>query len=103
MTLLQRTCAAVLPVCRDAARRAQARLDRKTKPRGSLGRLEDLACRLAAAYGTADPPLPVKAVLVLAADHGVAGVVNLFGMESPGLTASLAIAAHVAAIAQFLS
>jgi L-2-hydroxyglutarate oxidase LhgO len=37
------------------------------------------------------------------ADHGVAGVVNLFGMESPGLTASLAIAAHVAAIAQFLS
>jgi L-2-hydroxyglutarate oxidase LhgO len=31
------------------------------------------------------------------ADHGVVGVVNLFGMESPGLTASLAIAAHVAA------
>jgi L-2-hydroxyglutarate oxidase LhgO len=32
------------------------------------------------------------------ADHGVAGVVNLFGMESPGLTASLALAAHIAAI-----
>ena len=32
------------------------------------------------------------------ADHGVAGVVNLFGMESPGLTASLALAAHVAAV-----
>jgi L-2-hydroxyglutarate oxidase LhgO len=30
------------------------------------------------------------------ADHGVAGVVNLFGMDSPGLTASLAIAAQVA-------
>jgi L-2-hydroxyglutarate oxidase LhgO len=32
------------------------------------------------------------------ADHGVAGVVNLFGMESPGLTASPALAAHVASI-----
>jgi nicotinate-nucleotide--dimethylbenzimidazole phosphoribosyltransferase len=71
MTLPQ-TCAAIVPGDRDAAAKARARLDTKTKPRGSLGRLEDLACRLAAVYRRADPPLPAKAVVVMAADHGVA-------------------------------
>ncbi|NQV61605.1 MAG: NAD(P)/FAD-dependent oxidoreductase [Alphaproteobacteria bacterium] len=30
--------------------------------------------------------------------HGVAGLINLYGIESPGLTSSLAIARHVAAM-----
>jgi L-2-hydroxyglutarate oxidase LhgO len=33
-------------------------------------------------------------------DHGVNGLINLFGIESPGLTSSLAIADHVAALAE---
>ena len=32
-------------------------------------------------------------------DHGVSGLVNLFGIESPGLTSCLAIADHVVALA----
>jgi nicotinate-nucleotide--dimethylbenzimidazole phosphoribosyltransferase len=48
---------------------AQAELDRKTKPRGSLGRLEELAVRIAGIRG----PEPFRAVVVVAAgDHGVA-------------------------------
>ena len=31
-------------------------------------------------------------------DHGIRGLINLFGMESPGLTASLAIGDHVASL-----
>jgi nicotinate-nucleotide--dimethylbenzimidazole phosphoribosyltransferase len=51
---------------------ARARLDAKTKPRGSLGRLEELAIRIAVVRG--DPqPMPLDPVVVVAAaDHGVA-------------------------------
>jgi nicotinate-nucleotide--dimethylbenzimidazole phosphoribosyltransferase len=55
-----------------AARAAQAELDRKTKPRGSLGRLEELAVRVAAVRGTATPGPLRPVVVVVAADHGVA-------------------------------
>jgi nicotinate-nucleotide--dimethylbenzimidazole phosphoribosyltransferase len=55
----------------EEARRAAQRLwDAKTKPRGSLGRLEDLGCRLAAISGGV-PERINAAVVVAAADHGV--------------------------------
>ncbi len=41
---------------------------------------------------------PADFVIQGAAVHGVPGLVNLFGIESPGLTASMAIADHVAAM-----
>ncbi|MCI0342202.1 MAG: nicotinate-nucleotide--dimethylbenzimidazole phosphoribosyltransferase [Planctomycetales bacterium] len=54
------------------AAHTQALLNGKTKPRASLGRLEEVACRIAAIRGSPTPPLPEKAVVVMAADHGVA-------------------------------
>jgi nicotinate-nucleotide--dimethylbenzimidazole phosphoribosyltransferase len=70
--LIERTIAAVCipdPVAVEAARAA---LDAKTKPRGSLGRLEEIACEVAGIRGAVptEPLAPV--VLVCAADHGVA-------------------------------
>jgi nicotinate-nucleotide--dimethylbenzimidazole phosphoribosyltransferase len=47
-------------------------LDAKTKPRGSLGRLEELAADIAAIRGTAQPGRLAAAIVVAAADHGVA-------------------------------
>ena len=50
----------------------QRLLDDKTKPRGSLGRLEELACQVAAIRGSAAAQASRKAVVVMGADHGVA-------------------------------
>jgi nicotinate-nucleotide--dimethylbenzimidazole phosphoribosyltransferase len=55
----------------DVGRETARLLDAKTKPPGSLGRLEDLACRLAAIRGRV-PREPLRpAIVVAAADHGV--------------------------------
>ena len=63
---------AVVPPEDEVAREARAALDAKTKPRGSLGRLEDLAVRIAVVCGEAQPGPLDAAVVVAAADHGVA-------------------------------
>ncbi len=62
----------VRPLDEDAVTAARARHDRLTKPRGSLGRLEDLGVQLAGIAGACPPPPPDPAVVVVfAADHGV--------------------------------
>ncbi len=55
-----------------AMQAARARQDRLTKPRGSLGRLEELSIRLAGMQANPFPSVERKAVIVMAADHGVA-------------------------------
>jgi nicotinate-nucleotide--dimethylbenzimidazole phosphoribosyltransferase len=72
MDLLQETLAAIGPPDGAAMAAARDRQDRMTKPRGSLGVLEDVSIRLAGLAGACPPPMPEPAaVAVFAADHGV--------------------------------
>ena len=52
--------------------RVQTALDQKTKPRGSLGRLEALALQLALALNDEQPQMLQPQLVVFAADHGIA-------------------------------
>lgn len=61
----------ITPVDQEAVKRAEQRLDILTKPPGSLGRLEELAVRLAGISGTEQPAYGKRTVVVMAADHGV--------------------------------
>jgi len=51
--------------------RIQSHLDNLTKPKDSLGRLEELAKKYILIHGDLRPPLPQKTILVFAGDHGV--------------------------------
>jgi len=50
---------------------AQERLNNLTKPRGSLGRLEELARLIVGITGEVEPEFKNKVIFTLAADHGV--------------------------------
>ncbi|WP_049570063.1 nicotinate-nucleotide--dimethylbenzimidazole phosphoribosyltransferase, partial [Nonomuraea sp. SBT364] len=69
---LTEALAAIRPADPGVLDDARAHQDRLTKPRGSLGALEDVAVRLAGAAGVTPPPMPTPAALaIFAADHGV--------------------------------
>ena len=72
MDLLDEVLAAIGPLDQAAMAAARARQDLMTKPRGSLGELEEVSVRLAGLAGSCPPPMPEPAtVAVFAADHGV--------------------------------
>jgi nicotinate-nucleotide--dimethylbenzimidazole phosphoribosyltransferase len=71
MSLLNETLAAIKPLDPALLAAAQAKLDNKTKPLGSLGRLEEFARRLAAISGTLEPETARKVIFTFAGDHGV--------------------------------
>ncbi len=57
---------------KQAAQATQKRLDSLAKVPGSLGRLEELAVRLAGITGKERPDFPLKSVVLFAADHDIA-------------------------------
>jgi nicotinate-nucleotide--dimethylbenzimidazole phosphoribosyltransferase len=69
---LETTVARIRPLDTRLTVQAQQHLDRLTKPPGSLGRLEELARRYVSITGQPSPVINHKAVVVFAADHGVA-------------------------------
>jgi len=61
----------IAPADQTIKRAVQAHLDNLTKPRGSLGRLEEIALRYCLATGTIKPVLGKKKIFCFACDHGV--------------------------------
>lgn len=70
--LIEQTAASIPPLDEPAREQARARQDQLTKPLGALGRLEGLAEQIAAMSGQSRPRLEARAIIVAAADHGVA-------------------------------
>ena len=62
----------VAPLYEEDRRQAEVRQQSLTKPAGSLGRLEEIAVRLAAMQGYECPELSEVFISIFAADHGVA-------------------------------
>jgi nicotinate-nucleotide--dimethylbenzimidazole phosphoribosyltransferase len=69
--LLKRTIAEIKPLDSSAMSGARERQNNLTKPAGSLGRLEELSIQIAGIQGKALPQIKNKAIIVMAADHGV--------------------------------
>jgi nicotinate-nucleotide--dimethylbenzimidazole phosphoribosyltransferase len=61
----------IAPLDRDAMQAALMRQETLTKPKGSLGRLEELSVQVAGITGNPSPRIEHKVVLVMAGDHGV--------------------------------
>jgi nicotinate-nucleotide--dimethylbenzimidazole phosphoribosyltransferase len=72
MTALDRLVRAIVAPDESLAVHARRRLDSLTKPRGSLGRLEELAVRAVVMTGNLMPRVDTPVIFTLAGDHGVA-------------------------------
>ncbi len=79
---LDETIKSIKPLDQTAMQAARERQDQLTKPQGALGRLEELSIQIAGITGNPRPKIEKKAIVVMAADHGVvASGVSLYPQE----------------------
>ncbi|MCK8827156.1 nicotinate-nucleotide--dimethylbenzimidazole phosphoribosyltransferase [Natroniella acetigena] len=71
MELLEQTIAKIERLNKEKMAEAQDRLDSLTKPPGSLGKLEEIAIKLAGMKGEVFTKVDQKVHIVMAGDHGV--------------------------------
>ena len=72
MRKITETIEKIKPIDARILKEAQCRLDNLTKPKGSLGRLEELAKKVVAITGRENPTLDRKVIFTMVGDHGVA-------------------------------
>jgi nicotinate-nucleotide--dimethylbenzimidazole phosphoribosyltransferase len=82
----------ILPADAEAMARAKKRWDSVSKPKNSLGDLEELIVRIAGAQGTENIDISRRVAVVFAADNGI--VAERIAQSSPDLTAGVAV--HIA-------
>ena len=85
--VLSNTLKMIKPLDERAMAEARARQNQLTKPRGSLGRLEELSIQLAGIQGRPIPQIRQKAIITMASDHGV--VVEKVGNWTQEVTAQM--------------
>ena len=84
--LIERTIAAIGGPDHESSAAVARAFDGKVKPLHSLGRVEELAARIAGIQGTPTPRVQAPVILVCAADHGIARAgVSAYPQEVTGL------------------
>lgn len=69
--MFQPSLKTIQPLDETTMQQARCRIDQLVKPQGSLGQIEEVAIKLAGIYGTIEPKIEKKALIVMCADNGV--------------------------------
>lgn len=71
MSLLENISRNIYPLDKSSMENAKKRLDRLIKPKGSLGKMEDICMQLAGIYEQKEFDTSKKVIIAFAGDHGV--------------------------------